>query len=151
MNRNKIAVAAAVLTTLALTGCATPGGGLPGFGNDQSKPNASVVNPGVVVQATPAKVAKSSNSFSSQLTAGLLPADKVPGEDVIVQITGGPLLSIPQAGSVAFTTGERVEVIHCPATGRYRIVPLAANAAPAIAGQPPVSGVHMTTKSPFTN
>lgn len=142
-------VAAAVLTAALLSGCATPGG-LPGFGNDQPKPNASVVTPGVVVQATPAKVAKSSNDFS-QITGGLIPAGKVPGEDVIVQITGGPLLSIPQAGAVVFTPGENVEVIHSPANGRYRIVPLTGNAAPAIAGQPPVAGVHMTTKSPFTN
>lgn len=148
MNR-KITIAAILLATAALSGCATPGS-LPGFGSDQPKSTVSVVTPGVVVQATPTRVAKPSNDFS-QITGGLIPAGKVSGEDVIVQITGGPLLSIPQAGAVVFTPGENVEVIHNPANGKYRIVPLSANAAPAVPGQPPVSGVHMTTKSPFHN
>ena len=86
MNR-KISISAASLAVavVALSGCAPS---LSGFGSDQPKPQASIVAPGVVVQATPAKVTKSSNNFSSQITGGLIPAGKVPGEDVIVQITG---------------------------------------------------------------
>lgn len=101
MNRKITVTAAVILGTIALSGCAPS---LSGFGSDQPKPQASIVTPGVVVQATPAKVTKqqSSNDFASQITGGLIPAGKVPGEDVIVQITGGPLLSIPQPGPSVF-------------------------------------------------
>lgn len=124
-----------VVVTAALTGCApvlNPETGQP-MGTNTTN-TASVVRPGTVVQSSATKVRKTS-SVAWWLSSGLISPGTTPGERILVQITGGPKMSVLQAGTTpVFTPGEQVVVIQKgsvyhvePATGQYAPAPTTTN------------------------
>ena len=113
MNRKIAALTATIaVVTAALTGCApvlNPETGQP-MGTNTTN-TASVVRPGTVIRASATKVRKAS-SIAWWLSSGLISPGTTPGERILVQVTGGPKMSVSQAGTTpVFTPGEQVVVI----------------------------------------
>lgn len=130
--KRKIAALTATIAVVAaaLTGCAPVLNPETGQPMDNSTTNtASVARPGVVVQSSAVKVPKT-GGVAWWLSSGLIPSGTTPGERIVVQVTGGPQITVSQPGtSPVFTPGERVMVIH-NANG-YRVEPITGKDAPA--------------------
>ena len=117
MKMNRIIIAAAIGSTVALSGCAPALSSLSslssGFGDNQK---AAQVTPGVAVDVTP--VGSVGGSFLSGTQ---------PGDDIIVKTFTNPpqMLSIVQpikTGAAAITAGERVGVT--TRDGNTRVIPI---------------------------
>jgi outer membrane lipoprotein SlyB len=156
MNRNKIAVAAALFAAAAMSGCATSPL-TPTHFSGRANLSAETVQTGIVVKTFPIKIRHNSqvqqnagigaagggiagyllgggaiSAIAGALGGGVIgdavTPGSVPGTDVLVKLTTGQMLSVPEAGKPTVTAGEQVAVISSN-TGHYRVEPL--NVTPA--------------------
>lgn len=150
MNR-KITMAASLFAAAALSGCATSPLTATHF-SGRSNLSAQTVQTGVVVKTFPIKIRHTSqvqqnagvgaaggglagyligggaiSAIAGAVGGGVIGDAVTPGSvagtDVIVKLTTGQMLSVPEAGKPTVTAGEQVAVISSN-TGHYRVEPL---------------------------
>lgn len=155
MNR-KITVTAAILTAAMLSGCANSPL-TPTHFSGRSNLSAQTVQTGVVVKTFPIQIQHNSqvqqnagigaagggiagyllggnavDAIAGALGGGVIgdavTPGSVPGTDVIVKLSTGQMLSVPEAGKPTVRAGEQVAVISSQ-QGHYRVEPL--NTTPA--------------------
>ena len=144
-------VAAAAAVTALLSGCATSPL-TPTHFSGRSNLSAQTVQTGIVVKTFPIQIRHTSqvqqnagigagaggiagyligggaiSAIAGALGGGVIGDAVTPGSvagtDVIVKLTTGQMLSVPEAGKPTVQAGERVAVINSN-TGHYRVEPL---------------------------